>query len=58
MSAEQCDAQFAGYDGMFGVYCERPQGHDGLHKDGTVRWWDLRDGPLPSESDAAAPESF
>ena len=36
--APKCPAQTAGYDGMFGVYCELPEGHDGLHNDGHVEW--------------------
>jgi hypothetical protein len=35
---KSCDAETAGYDGWFGVYCERPSGHDGDHFDGLVRW--------------------
>lgn len=38
---EQCDAETAGYDGMFGVYCTRIAGHDGLHCDGLVEWRDV-----------------
>lgn len=41
MSDEQCDAEAAGYDGMFGVYCDRPKGHDGLHCDGMIEWRDV-----------------
>ncbi len=37
MSAE-CDAEAAGYDGMFGVYCTLPAGHTGPHKDSEIEW--------------------
>jgi hypothetical protein len=36
--ADQCDAETAGYDGMFGVYCVLPKGHAGPHNDGWVEW--------------------
>jgi len=36
--ASTCLAEAAGYDGMFGVYCELPKGHDGPHNDGFVEW--------------------
>jgi hypothetical protein len=35
---QKCNAEAAGYDGMFGVYCELPAGHLGPHNDGFVEW--------------------
>lgn len=33
-----CDAEAAGYDGLFGVACSLPLGHKGLHNDGWTEW--------------------
>jgi len=35
---QTCPAETAGYDGMFGVYCELPIDHAGPHNDGFVEW--------------------
>ena len=35
MTAERCGSETAGYDGMFGVHCDRPKGHKGDH---IYRW--------------------
>lgn len=37
-SEVECSAETAGYDGMFGVYCNLPKDHEGLHCDGYVEW--------------------
>lgn len=34
----KCDAGTAGYDGWFGLYCDRPMGHAGLHCEGGIEW--------------------
>lgn len=42
----QCPAEAGGYDGLWGVYCVRPKGHNGQHDDGYVRW-EFSDGADP-----------
>lgn len=35
----KCEAEAAGYDSWFGIYCSRPAGHEGPHEqDGYIRW--------------------
>lgn len=40
---KRCDAQEAGYDGWFGIYCERIDGHAGPHVDGDIVWERVHD---------------
>ncbi len=35
----KCSAEAAGYDGMFGIYCNRPSGHSGFHLDTDYIAW-------------------
>lgn len=49
-AAETCDAEAAGYDGWFSIYCDLPKGHDGLHCYGNVEWRSV------TESERAQPK--
>lgn len=44
MNDETCPAEEAGYDGMFGIYCELPVGHAGAHQYGDIAWTYLEPG--------------
>ncbi|MCW2601851.1 MAG: hypothetical protein JWM02_3680 [Frankiales bacterium] len=39
----ECEAETGGYDGMFGLYCQLPEGHEELHLDGDIEWRRLSD---------------
>lgn len=48
----RCAAEAAGYDGMFGISCSLPDGHEGLHNDDDWVEWDFVD---PSQRNSKTP---